>query len=198
MIKNIVLDMGNVLLDYNPNVILDMVCENEEEKDLLYNELFKGEEWLMGDRGEITNAERYDLVKKRLPEKMWNKLKKCVEEWFVCMIPLEGAIEFCTDMKKRGYKLYVLSNACNMFHVYFPKYYPLEWFDGIMVSSDEGIIKPDVNIYKRLLERYSLKPEECLFIDDRQDNINGAKSAGMKAVVFTENYPQIRRYIENN
>lgn len=198
MIKNIVLDMGNVLLDYNPNVILDKVCDNEQEKEILFNELFKGEEWLMGDRGEIKNNERYDLVKARVPENLHTKLKKCVDEWFICMIPLEGAIDFCRDMKEKGYNMYVLSNACNMFYTYFPRYYDLDFFDGVMVSSDEHIIKPNVKIYQRLIDKYSLNPAECLFIDDRQDNVEGAKSAGMNAIVFRENYPEIRKYLEEN
>lgn len=191
MIKNIILDMGNVLLDYNPNVILDKVCDNAEEKETIFNELFQGEEWIMGDYGQITNSERYDRIKERIPQFLHNKLKECVDNWDICMVPIEGAQEFCGKVKEQGYKIYVLSNACSKFYEYFPKEYDMDFFDGIVVSSDVHIIKPDIRIYEYLLEKYNLVPEECLFIDDREENVNGAKRAGMNAVIFENNYEKI-------
>lgn len=195
MIKNIILDMGNVLLDYNPNVILDKVCDNAEEKQIIFNELFCGPEWIMGDYGQITNSERYDRVKERLPKEMYHKLKECVDNWDVCMVPIEGAKEFCRYVKEKGYGIYVLSNACSKFYEYFPKEYDLNFFDGVVVSSDVHIIKPSIEIYNYLLEKYQLNPEECLFIDDRKDNVDGAKNAGMNAVIFDNNYEIIKELI---
>lgn len=192
MIKNIILDMGNVLLDYNPDIILDNVFDADEEKTLIQKELFEGEEWILGDLGQITNEERFDGVKKRVPEYLHDKLKQCVEHWDVCMIPVKGAKEFCKWAKEQGYKLYILSNACSKFYEYFPKEYPLSFFDGVVVSSDVHMIKPDVKIYEYLLAKYNLNPKECLFIDDRQDNVDGAKKVGMNAVVFKENYEEIK------
>lgn len=191
MIKNIILDMGNVLLDYNPNVILDKVCDTAEEKTLIYKELFLGEEWIMGDYGRITNSERYDRVKERLPKELHCKLKQCVENWDICMVPIKGAQEFCKYVKEKGYGVYVLSNACSKFYEYFPKHYDLEFFDGVVVSSDVHIIKPDIEIYKYLLDKYGLHAKECLFIDDREENVNGAICAGMNGVIFKNNYDEI-------
>lgn len=191
MIKNIILDMGNVLLDYNPNVILNKVCDNDEEKAIIFKELFKGEEWIMGDLGQLTNSERFDGVSKRVPESLHGKLKECVENWDICMDPVEGAQEFCKIVKEKGYKVYILSNACSKFYEYFPKQYDLAFFDGVVVSSDVHIIKPDIRIYEYLIEKYNLDATECLFIDDREDNVNGAKKAGMNAVIFKNNYDEI-------
>ena len=78
MIKNVIMDMGKVLLSYDPHVILNKVCETEEEKQLILANLFESEIWLMGDRGEITNDERYDLAKEHLPKELHGKLKECV------------------------------------------------------------------------------------------------------------------------
>ncbi len=195
MIRNIILDMGNVLLDYDPNVILDKTCDNDEEKAIINKELFCGEEWIMGDLGVLTNAERFDGVSKRVPEHLHSKLRECVDNWDICMTPVENAREFCKTAKSKGYKMYVLSNACSKFYEYFPKYYNLEFFNGIVVSSDIHIIKPDIKIYEYLLEKYSLNPQECLFIDDRKENVEGAKKAGMKAVVFKNNYDEIVKII---
>lgn len=195
MIKNIILDMGNVLMDYNPRVILDKVCDTPEEKELLYKELFQGPEWLQGDRGEISNSRRFDGVSKRVPESLHEKLKECVEHWDICMKPLAGAKEFCESVKSKGYRIFVLSNACSKFYEYFPKYFPLEEFDGVVVSSDVHMIKPDIGIYQYLLEKYELQPKECLFIDDREENVAGARAAGMEALVFQNNYTEIAKLI---
>lgn len=196
MIKNIIMDMGNVLLDFNPDVILDKVCDTPEEKSVIDRELFHGKEWIQGDLGEINNAERFYGVSKRVPVALHEKLQDCVDNWDICMVPLKGAKEFLELAKRKGYNIYVLSNACSKFHEYFPKYYDLDFFDGVVVSCDIHIIKPDIRIYEYLLETYNLKPQECLFIDDRPENVEGAKAANMEAVVFKNNYEEISRLLQ--
>lgn len=192
MIRNIILDMGNVLLDYNPEVILEKTLDNEEDRQIIRRELFGGPEWAQGDLGIIKNSERFDGVSKRVPSRLHPALRECVENWDICMVPVKGAVNFCREIKTRGYGMYVLSNACNIFYEYFPKYFPLEWFDGIVVSSDEHIVKPDAGIYRILLERYGLNADECLFIDDRADNVRGAVESGMNAYVFNNDFETVK------
>lgn len=192
MIKNIVLDMGNVLLDYNPDVSLDRFCPDEEAKKIIRRELFGGPEWAMGDRGEIADSERYERVAPRVPEKYREALKNCAMYWDICMMPVDGAMDFCEYVRSKGYKLYVLSNASDKFYEYFPNFAPIKYFDGVVVSADEGVTKPDRRIYEIFLERFALKPEECLFIDDREDNVEGARAAGMQAVVFRNDFGAVR------
>lgn len=188
MIKNVIMDMGNVLLSYDPHVILNKVCDTEEEKQLILTHLFQSDIWLMGDRGEIKNEERYDLAKEYLPKELHPKLKECVAHWDVCMLPINGAKEFCKKCREQGYRLYVLSNACDHFYDYFPKYYDLDSFDGVLVSSDVRLIKPDTRIYELLCGTYDLKPEECVFIDDRPENVEAAEHVGMQGIVFEGDY----------
>ena len=188
MIKNIVLDMGNVLLDFRPEYVMDQFCSSEEERDVIRRELFDGPEWQMGDRGDIKDKDRYDLVKKRVPEKYHEALKNCALHWDICMDPIDGAREFCETVKEKGYRIFVLSNASDLFYVYFPKFLPLDFFDGVFVSADFRMLKPDVEIYKTFLNKYGLKGEECLFIDDRQDNIDGAGKAGLNTFRFEGDY----------
>ena len=192
MIKNIVLDMGNVLLDYDPEVSLNKFCPDEEAKNIIRRELFEGPEWAMGDRGEISDGDRYGLLKPRVPEKYHAALKNCAEKWDICMMPVDGALDFCGYVKSKGYGIYVLSNASDKFYEYFPNFAPVDYFDGIVVSADEGVTKPDVRIYEIFLERYGLTPEECLFIDDREDNAEGARAAGMQAFVFENDFEAVR------
>ena len=94
MLKNIVFDMGNVLVHYDPQLVLDRFCETEEERTVIYRELFQGEDWVKTDLGLITDEELFELVKKRVPEEIHGKLKECVEHWDICLSPIEGAKEF--------------------------------------------------------------------------------------------------------
>ena len=184
MIRNIIFDMGNVLLDFNPRNVVDLFFENEEDKQLILKELFHGPEWIAGDYGTITNEERYNLVKARIPSRLHERFYHCVNEWFCTMIPIPGAREFLNSMKEKGYGIYVLSNACNGFYEYFPKFCPLDFFDGIVVSSDVHMLKPDFKIYEYIAAKYQLNPEECLFIDDREENVDAAVRFGMKGYKF--------------
>ena len=196
MIKNIVFDMGNVLLNYNPQVPLDLFCSSEAEKNTIRKELFEGAEWVEGDLGNITNEEKYERIRARIPQPMHEALKRCVYEWHICMEPLPGAKEFCGYLKGKGYALYVLSNASDDFYGYFPRFAPLSYFDGIVVSADVHMIKPDGRIYAYLLNQYGIKPQECLFIDDLERNVEAAKGAGLAAEGFLGDFRCIKeKYI---
>ncbi len=195
MIKNIVLDMGNVLLDFNPGFVLDQFCSSAEEKEIIMQELFNGPEWKMGDRGDIKDKDRFNLVKERVPEKYHEALRNCADRWDVCMTPLDGAREFCESVKNSGYGIYILSNASDLFYVYFPKFLPLDFFNGVFVSSDYLMLKPDVKIYRTFLDKYGLKGEECLFVDDREDNVEGAKEAGMNTFRFMGDYDAVLKHL---
>lgn len=191
MIRNIIFDMGNVLLNFDPEIPLHAFVDNDADRAIIREELFHGPEWAMADAGIITNAERFEPVSKRVPERLHPQLKQCIDEWTVCMEPLPGALNFVRAMKEKGYHLFVLSNACNMFYTYFPNHMPLTCFDGIMVSSEEKMVKPNAEIYLHFLDKYGLKAEECLFIDDRAENVEGAEGVGIRGFVFTGDHNAI-------
>lgn len=195
MIKNIVFDMGNVLLDYNPQNVLSKYIEGVSDQALIREVLFNSEEWYLKDKGEITKAQMFERMAKRVPERLQETLKNCLDNWVECMGPLKGARECVERMKKLGYKVYVLSNAGVDFYEYFPQYMNLEYFDGIVVSAFIHELKPEHEIYDYLLEQYNLEPEECLFIDDRQDNVEGALAVGMHALRFDGDYSVIEKYL---
>ncbi len=196
MIKNIIFDMGNVLLDYNPQASMQMLEIKKEAQPFILKELFGGNEWVQLDLGNISIDEAYESIKQRVPEAYHADLRKCTDEWDVCMVPVEGAKEFCRYVKEKGYGIYVLSNAHKSFYRYFPRYFDLDFFDGVVVSADVHTVKPDVRIYEHLLEKFGLKAEECLFIDDRQDNVEGAIKAGMKAIQFKNDFEDIKKSVE--
>jgi len=197
MIKNVVLDMGNVLLDFNPEFVLSEFCSSEEEKAVIRKELFEGPEWALGDKGDIKDKDRFDLVKGRVPEKYHEALKNCANHWDICMDPLPGAENFCRRVKEMGLRIYVLSNASDLFYTYFPKFLPLEFFNGVFVSSDYLMLKPDVKIYETFLNKYGLDPKECLFVDDRKENVEGAKKAGMNGFCFKGDYDRVLSVLQS-
>ena len=194
-IKNIIFDMGRVLLKFDPYVSLNTYCENKEDIDLLYKELFEAPEWIMADEGKITNGQRYELVKERVPERLHRALKLVVENWAICMEPVDGALDFYNYVKEKGYNTYVLSNACNRFYSYFPKHYELDSFKGIVVSSDVKMIKPNPAIYEYILKTYDLNPTECLFIDDVEANVKSAEALSIKGFVFKNNYGELKEVL---
>ena len=197
MIKNVVLDMGNVLLDFNPEFVLSEFCSSEEEKEVIRKELFEGPEWALGDKGDIKDKDRFDLVKGRVPEKYHEALKKCADHWDICMDPLPGAENFCRRVKEMGLRIYVLSNASDLFYTYFPKFLPLQFFNGVFVSSDYLMLKPDVKIYETFLTKYGLDPKECLFVDDRKENVEGAEKAGMNGFCFKGDYDRVLSVLQS-
>ncbi len=191
MIKNIILDMGNVLLSFDPELSLNAFVETEEDRAIIRKELFQGPEWEQGDYGIVTNAQRYEPVSKRIPSRLHPSLKQCVDKWSSFMEPIEGAMEFCEYIKQKGYGIYVLSNACSSFYDYFPRFAEISYFDGVMVSSDVHMIKPEKEIYELFLETYKLNPAECLFIDDRPENIEGAHQVNINGYIFTGDFAAI-------
>lgn len=190
--------MGNVLLDYNPDYSLSVFCDTDESRAVIKKELFEGREWVMGDLGLITKEERHKMVEERIPEKYRKEFKNVSDNWDICMVPLDGAKEFCNYLKINGYKIYILSNASTEFYTYFTRHFSLDFFDGYTVSCDIHIIKPDERIYRHILEKYGLKAEECVFVDDRQDNVSGAEKVGINGFVFKNDFEKLKNYIKEN
>jgi 2-haloacid dehalogenase len=91
------------------------------------------------------------------------------------------------DLKRIGYKVHALTNWSA--ETFYPaqKLFPfLTWFDGVVVSGEEGLVKPDPRIYQRLLERFQLNPASAIFIDDVTRNVEAARRLGITAIQFSE------------
>lgn len=192
MIRSLIFDMGNVLLDYNPRVCLDLYLEDEPDKEIIMRELFRGPEWVEADRGTVTSADLYKRVKERVPTRLHSALKQCAEGWQACMKPLPGAKAFLFAAKAAGYGIYLLSNASQTVYDYFPDFLLFDFFDGWVISSDVHLLKPDPAVYQYLLSRYRLKPEDCLFVDDRPENVEAAVFCGMKGFVFEGDFKALK------
>lgn len=193
-IKNIVFDVGMVLIDF---------CWVQHCKNLGFNKdiiesfdkhMISSEYWDKMDEGIIVEADAIREFMKAMPqyreeiEIFWKHPEGFVQEY-------SYATPMIRRLKQKGYKVYLLSNyPLGMYQVHWPTFSFFSEVDGYIVSALERMKKPDKRIYKLLCERYHLNAEECLFIDDRQVNVDAAIEVGMKSVLFEE-YEKLATYL---
>jgi epoxide hydrolase-like predicted phosphatase len=193
-IKNVVFDMGNVLLAYTPENYVHQVIQNPEAAQAVLKELFYGPEWIALDAGTITEEQAVLQVQARIP-RFANDVQHAMDLWHSDLTPMPGMPEIISDLKKRHYKLFLLSNTSLRFLKYYRKVEMFRKLDGFVISAQEKLLKPDPAIYHCLCNRYDLLPEECLFIDDLQKNVEGAIACGWSAHRFTD-AKELRQFLE--
>ena len=193
MIKNILFDMGQVLLTFDRRLFLDRLNVTEEEKQLLLREVFLSVEWVQMDRGTLNEQTALVRMCARLPEHLHAAAEELVCRWDEPVLPVAGMYELVEELKNAGYGIYLLSNASYRQHEYWPRIEASRFFDGTLISADEGVIKPQPEIYRLILDRFSLKAEECFFIDDVPANIEGAFYCGIPGAVFHGSAELLRR-----
>ena len=192
MIKNIVFDMGNVLLLFDRARFLDAVGVEGDDRRLLLNNVYMSVEWARMDRGSMTEAEAAESMCTRLPARLHEKVHLLVDHWDRPIYPVPGMDALIRDLKAAGYSIYLLSNASYRQHEYWPRVPGSEYFDGTLISADVKLVKPEREIYELLCSSFSLKAEECLFIDDSTQNIEGAERAGIPGIVFHGDAEELR------
>ncbi|MBR2653091.1 MAG: HAD-IA family hydrolase, partial [Lachnospiraceae bacterium] len=168
MIRNIIFDMGQVLIRFNTEVFLDRFASDytTEERTLLLREVYRSAEWIMQDRGTHTPEQTVEIVCRNLPEKLHEAVYNLVCRWNEDIIPVEGMKELVEELKGKGYGIYLLSNAARDLPDYWERIPGHEYFDNLCVSAFHGFIKPQPELYRCALQKFNVAPEECVFIDD--------------------------------
>jgi putative hydrolase of the HAD superfamily len=182
MIKNIIFDLGNVLLKFKPHEFLLRFTPDKEYIDQFVSKVTRSKIWLELDRGtnSVENA-RTIFLSKFPQEKEFIEL--FFDQWMDMLTPIEENIEVLKDLKESGFKTYILSNFIKETYIHVSsKYTFFSLFDGQIISGVENVIKPEKAIYELLLRRYNLVPEESLFIDDILFFLKPAKKLGMKTI----------------
>ncbi|MDO4266870.1 MAG: HAD family phosphatase [Eubacteriales bacterium] len=188
MIKNIVFDMGKVLVGYDGMRACEHFLEDEEDRQLVHTAVFVSPEWVLLDMGVIPEDQAVRQMCARLPERLRGAAVLCMENWHkYCMWKLPGAEELVRSLKARGFGIYLCSNASLRLPACYREVIPaVDCFDGILFSAEVRCMKPQKEMYGHLFERFGLKPEECFFIDDQPLNIQGAAACGMDGCVFSD------------
>ena len=182
MIKNIIFDLGNVIINYNQKKIINNFTEKEEEIKYIYDEIFHAPEWTLMDLGDITNDEAIEIINKRNEFKYEKLTQEFLHEWYKKQPINRDIVEIAKILKNNGYNLFVLSNMANQTYEYFKNDEFFSLCTGIVISAHEHVKKPDEKVYRLLLNRYTLNAEECLFIDDDDSgkNYETANKIGIK------------------
>ena len=186
VVKNIVFDLGNVLVDFDPPAYLRKRGFDDAAAAQLLKTVF-AEAWSRGDAGDYLSiaALRADLLQSHPAEA--KAIRRALRPDCVRMHVLRHDVAaWLHDLKTRGYRIYLLSNLAKYSHDYVRGYPFFRELDGGVFSYQERVCKPDARIYRILLERYALRPEETVFLDDSPANVAAAQRCGICGVVFTD------------
>ena len=185
MIKNILFDMGGVLLRFEPEYFIARLGITGADADLLRREVFRSADWVRMDRGTLTDVEGVARICRRVPAHLHAAVEELVCRWEVPeILPMEGMAALIGELKAAGYGIYLLSNAFARQHEYWPRVPGSEYFDDTFISADVKLVKPQREIYEMALEKFGVKAEECVFIDDLPSNIEMGENCGIRGVVF--------------
>lgn len=184
MIRNIIFDVGNVLVEYSWERMLEALHITGEAYDAvakatalspMWNELDRS---LLSDeeilQGFINNAPEYE----REIRLVWDNIPESIHCY-------DYSVEWVRKFRKKGYKTYILSNYSKRGYEVTKQELPfVADMDGVLFSYEVKLVKPEPEIYQTLLEKFQLKPEECVFLDDNEKNIIAAREAGIHAIHF--------------
>ena len=184
MIKNIIFDIGEVLIDFSWREHMQELGFSESTIEALGKGWVCSPLWDELDRGAMPEEEALALAKAALPEyekeidTFWSNPDGIVR----CR---KRSAPWLRSLRERGYNVYLLSNYPHtLFEAHQKDFEFLPYTNGRVVSSYLGIMKPDRRIYEELLSKYSLDAEECIFIDDRQVNLDGAQALKINTLLF--------------
>lgn len=190
--KNIVFDFGNVLASFDEHALFVPYCQ-KDDMEIFSHAIFYN--WQALDEGAITYDEYCEHSLSLLPPRLHEDARRLFENWYKHMEPIPAVWDMVHTLKALGYRLYILSNAPTYFAEHADYFEIVKEFDGIVFSAPIRMYKPKRDIYEYLFRTYELDPAECFFIDDKEENISGARAAGMDGIVFTGDTDAVKRAI---
>lgn len=186
MCMNFIFDIGNVLIDFKPIPFLQKLFSEPTLEAKMYETIFKSAEWIDMDRGIVTHKDASDIFCLREPDYR-AEITLTMQRLNEMLTPISDTIDLLPKLKAHGHNLYYLSNYHNELRNYVMEKYPFfSLFDGGVFSCDVQIIKPEIEIYRRLLCMYKLSPKDCVFFDDIAENVEVAMSEGINGILFTD------------
>lgn len=181
MIKNIVFDMGNVLVRYDPDFFMQDLTA--EEQALFSREIYLSKDWQQLDRGDLTEEELTARICRRIPAQYHATAKRLIQ-WYRLTEPIAGMDELVGTLKAQGYRIYLLSNTSLAFRSFHRSFPVLSRFDGLFISAEHRLLKPDPAIFHLFCQTHGVQPQDCVFIDDSPLNVQAAHELGFTAILF--------------
>ena len=182
----IIFDLGGVLVDWNPAYVFDTLIEDEEKRNHFFKNICTPE-WNEEQDAGRTLEEATKMLVDQHPE--WQEYIEAYYGRWEEMLggPINETVEIFRQLKDSGcYKMYALTNwSAELFPIALQKYDFLHWFDGRLVSGEEKMRKPFPEFYQLLLDRFAIKKEEAIFIDDNLRNVESAREFGIETIRFT-------------
>mgnify|MGYP000884134140 CR=1 FL=1 len=184
MIKNLVFDVGNVLVTFDPDTYISGFVANPAKVRYLSHKIFLSRFWKAGDLGMMTRQESVDAICEENPgyETLIHRiLQNCNQ----MLTEVPQNTHFLKELKEAGFSLYILSNTNSSAWEYMTTHYALfQYMDGVTVSFMEHCLKPEPEIFKRLIMCHNLVPENCIFVDDMEVNTNIARILGFQTITL--------------
>ena len=194
-VKNIIFDVGQVLVKYDWEGYLKGFGFPKEEYDAMAEKIFLSQTWNERDKGELSEEEYAEKFVAALPQ-YESDVREVLKRSYETISPLDYAQTWTKYLKSQGYHLYILSNYCEYtLEKTRPMMSFLKNMDGIIFSCEVKQIKPEPEIYKTVLGRYNLEPSETVFLDDRAENCEAARKLGIHAIQF-KNFKQAAGELE--
>ena len=184
--RNIIFDLGNVLLEWNPERILRTSFDCPEQRKLAQQGIFQHSDWLDLDRGKLSEQQAIEKFQHRcqLSQQAVADLLHCVRQSLTLKEDTFALLQQCAA---QGYQLYCLSNMSVENYQYLVQQQDFfRYFSGIVISGQVKMIKPELGIYRHLLQEFALQPQQSIFIDDMQANTQAAVELGLAAITFTD------------
>lgn len=197
MIDTVIFDIGNVLAAFCWREFLEQMGYEEQTREALGKALFLSKNWAENDRGVVPHEEMVRRFIKDAPE-YEKEILECFEKIEGVVEPYSYSLDWIRRLKAKGFRVYALSNYPERLYEVTRKQKLsfLDEMDGAVISYQVKLLKPDREIYEYLLDKYQLDPERAVFIDDLKANVEGARKAGLSAVLFTDRETVLKKLEE--
>ena len=188
MYKNYIFDFGQVIVRFDTAYMTSLYIKDKEIQQKAESVIFDRLYWDKLDAGTISDQEVKTEIKRRLPKSIAESACEVYDNWYRNLPFIDEMIDIIKKIKEKGGKLFLLSNISIGFAENYKNVTELkelfDLFDGLVFSGPIGIVKPNAEIFKHLLQKYDLKAEECIFIDDNKNNISCAQIVGITGYLF--------------
>ncbi len=182
--RNVVFDVGNVLLSWDPAAILRDHLPTGADAHRFRRELFDHADWIELDRGTLDEEEAILRFQGRTGAPL-ELVQRLVHASKSALTPMAESLALLEELHRGSVDLYCLSNMSHGTWDYLrPRHDFWSRFKGIVISAQLRLVKPDLAIYRHLVDAFSLVPSQTVFFDDRPDNVEGARRAGLRAFLF--------------